>query len=136
MQTNIIDNKADRLFTVIYSKSDKETIVLLHGGPGFPSDLTEVVNSLKDSFQVITFHQRGTEKSPCASKDYSMEAYLCDLEAIRKFYQIDKFHLWGHSWGGLYAQIYAENMLIIYSACFCVVPVREPILSGSRLKKK
>lgn len=109
MQTNIIDNKADRLFTVIYPKSDKETIVLLHGGPGFPSDLTEVVNSLKDSFQVITFHQRGTEKSPCASKDYSMEAYLCDLEAIRKFYQIDKFHLWGHSWGGLYAQIYAEK---------------------------
>lgn len=109
MQTNIIDNKADRLFTVIYPKSDKETIVLLHGGPGFPSDLTEVVNSLKDSFQVITFHQRGTEKSPCASKEYSMEAYLCDLEAIRKFYQIDKFHLWGHSWGGLYAQIYAEK---------------------------
>lgn len=109
MQTNIIDNKGDKLFTIIYSDPDKESIILLHGGPGFPSDLTEVVNSLKDSFQVITFHQRGTKKSPCVSKDYSMEAYLSDLEAVRKFYQIDKFHLWGHSWGGLYAQIYAEK---------------------------
>lgn len=109
MNTSIVNNNRDKLYTIIYPNPDKETIILLHGGPGFPSDLTEVVNSLKDSFQVITFHQRGTKKSPCVSKDYSMGAYLSDVEAVRKFYQIDKFHLWGHSWGGLYAQIYAEK---------------------------
>jgi proline iminopeptidase len=81
----------------------------LHGGPGFPSDLTEVVEYFKHQFQIIVFHQRGTKKSPCISGDYSLEAYLNDIETVRKFYKIDKFHLWGHSWGGLYAQVYTEK---------------------------
>ena len=109
MNTSIVDNNGDKLYTIIYPNPGKETIVLLHGGPGFPSDLAEVADTLKDRFQVITFHQRGTKKSPCANNDYSMEAYLSDIEAVRKNYGIDKFHLWGHSWGGLYAQIYAEK---------------------------
>lgn len=118
---NIIDNKGDKLYSTMYSNPDRETIILLHGGPGFPSDLMEVVEMLKDNFQVITFHQRGTEKSPCASKDYSINAYLSDIESIAKFYGISKFHLWGHSWGGLYAQIYAakhpENLLSLFLCC-------------------
>ena len=118
---NVIDNKGDKLFSVIYPASDRETIILLHGGPGFPSDIEEVADALKDRFQVITFHQRGTGKSPCKSKDYSMEAYLSDIEAVRAYYKIGKFHLWGHSWGGLYAQIYADrysdNLLSLFLCC-------------------
>ncbi|WP_151805216.1 alpha/beta fold hydrolase, partial [Acinetobacter bereziniae] len=93
----------------IYPQPEKESIILLHGGPGFPSDLTEVVEYFKHQFQIIVFHQRGTKKSPCISGDYSLEAYLNDIETVRKFYKIDKFHLWGHSWGGLYAQVYTEK---------------------------
>jgi proline iminopeptidase len=119
--TNLIDNGGDKLFSTIYANPSKETIILLHGGPGFPSDLTEVAEILKDSFQIITFHQRGTKKSPCKSKDYSMNAYISDVEAVAKFYGIQKFHLWGHSWGGLYAQIYAdkhpENLLSLFLCC-------------------
>ncbi|WP_247237174.1 alpha/beta fold hydrolase [Telluribacter sp. SYSU D00476] len=119
--TNIVDNKGDKLYTTIYPNPDKETVILLHGGPGFPSDLLEVADILKDRFQIITFHQRGTRKSPCVSKDYSMEAYLSDIEVIRRFYGVGKFHLWGHSWGGLYAQIYADkysdNLLSLFLCC-------------------
>ena len=118
---NVIDNKGDKLFSVIYPTSDRETIILLHGGPGFPSDIEEVADALKERFQVITFHQRGTGKSPCKSKNYSMDAYLSDIEKVREFYKIEKFHLWGHSWGGLYAQIYAEkhagNLLSLFLCC-------------------
>lgn len=120
-QTFIIDNSGDRLFTTIYPNAGKPTIMLLHGGPGFPDDLVEVVAVLKDRFQVVTFHQRGTGASPCPSKDYSMDAYISDVEAIRKYFGIDRFHLWGHSWGGLYAQIYAqqhgENLLSLFLCC-------------------
>jgi proline iminopeptidase len=105
---NTIDNKGDKLFTTIYTNPTKETILLLHGGPGFPSDLEEMIEILKNDFQVITFHQRGTKLSPCKSRDYSMLAYLSDIDAVAKFYNVEKFHLWGHSWGGLYAQIYAD----------------------------
>lgn len=119
--TTLIDNKGDKLFSTIYPNPQKETIILLHGGPGFPNDLDEIIAILKDNFQVVTFHQRGTKKSPCTSKNYSMNAYLSDIEAIRQFYNIDKFHLWGHSWGGLYAQIYAEkyseNLLSLFLCC-------------------
>lgn len=107
--TNLIDNNGDKLFSTIYPNPNKETIILLHGGPGFPSDLKEVVEILHDSFQIITFHQRGTKKSPCKSKDYSMNAYLSDIDVVAKHHRITKFHLWGHSWGGLYAQIYADK---------------------------
>ena len=121
VMTNLIDNNGDKLFSTIYSNPNKETIILLHGGPGFPSDLKEVVEVLKYNFQVITFHQRGTKKSPCPSKNYSMNAYLSDIDSVAKFYGITKFHLWGHSWGGLYAQIYAdkhsENLLSLFLCC-------------------
>ncbi|MDR2145354.1 MAG: alpha/beta hydrolase [Tannerella sp.] len=106
---NLIDNKSDKLFSTIYPNPAGETVFLLHGGPGFPSGFSVVADNLRNNFQVILFHQRGTKKSPCKSKNYSMKAYLSDMEAVRKFYEIDKFHLWGHSWGGLYAQIYAEK---------------------------
>ena len=109
MQSNIVDHNGNTLFSMIYPNPDKETLILLHGGPGFPSDLSAVADLLKDHFQVVTFHQRGTQKSPCLDKDYSMQAYLSDIETVREFYKINKFHLWGHSWGGLYAQIYAEK---------------------------
>ena len=121
VMSNLIDNNGDKLFSTIYLNPNKETVILLHGGPGFPSDLKEVVELLKDSFQVITFHQRGTKKSPCPSKVYSMKAYLSDIDCVAGFYGITKFHLWGHSWGGLYAQIYAdkhsENLLSLFLCC-------------------
>jgi proline iminopeptidase len=119
--TSVIDNKGDKLYATIYPNEGKETVILLHGGPGFPGDLPEVVDMLKDDFQVITFHQRGTKKSPCRSRDYSMGAYLSDIEAIRAFYQVGTFHLWGHSWGGLYAQVYADKypqyLLSLFLCC-------------------
>ncbi|RPD50675.1 alpha/beta fold hydrolase [Paracnuella aquatica] len=120
-QTIIVDNSGDKLFTTIYPNAGKQTILLLHGGPGFPDDLVEVAAVLKDRFQVVTFHQRGTGASPCSSNDYSMDAYISDVEAIRKYFDINRFHLWGHSWGGLYAQIYAqqhgENLLSLFLCC-------------------
>lgn len=107
--TYVIDNKSDKIFSTIYPNPHKETIILLHGGPGFPGDLNEVVEILKNSFQIITFHQRGTKKSPCLTKNYSMSAYISDIDSVANFYTVSKFHLWGHSWGGLYAQIYADK---------------------------
>lgn len=119
--TNTVNNKEDKLYSVIYPNQNKETIILLHGGPGFPSDMEEVIEVLKNDYQLITFHQRGTKQSPCKSKDYSMLAYVSDIDSIAKFYNVEKFHLWGHSWGGLYAQIYAdshpERLLSLFLCC-------------------
>ena len=118
---HLVDNQGDQLFTLIYPNPNKETVILLHGGPGFPSDLLEVAAMLQPYYQVVTFHQRGTQKSPCPSKDYSMEAYISDVDAVAAYFGLQRFHLWGHSWGGLYAQIYAdkhpEKLLSLFLCC-------------------
>jgi len=38
-----------------------------------------------------------------------MDAYISDIETIAAYCNVKKFHLFGHSWGGLYAQIYAQK---------------------------
>jgi hypothetical protein len=47
-----------------------------------------------------------------------MGAYISDINAIAKHFELKKIHLLGHSWGGLYAQIYAnkypENILSLF----------------------
>ncbi len=109
MNSTIIDNKGVKLFSTIYKNPNNETIILLHGGPGVPMDFAEVINVLKDSYQIITFQQRGTKQSPCPTGNFSIEAYISDIDCIAQYYGVTQFHLWGHSWGGLYAQIYAEK---------------------------
>lgn len=105
----LIYNDRDQLYTQFYPYEGKETVILLHGGPGFPTDLQNVIDFLWPNYQIISFHQRGTRQSPCPSRNYSMLAYLSDITRIADHYKLDKFHLWGHSWGGLYAQIYAQS---------------------------
>ena len=107
METLTIENNDAKLYTSIHPNAGRETIILLHGGPGVPDDLISITEMLASSFQIISFHQRGTGLSP-SCKDYSLDRYLYDIDTIARYFKLDKFHLFGHSWGGLYAQIYAE----------------------------
>jgi proline iminopeptidase len=109
MRTLTIENKDVTLFVTVYPNEGRETIMLLHGGPGVPDNLTKVAELLADNFQIVGFHQRGTGLSPCRNRDYSIERYLTDVDSIAQYFKIREFHLFGHSWGGLYAQIYAEH---------------------------
>lgn len=108
MRTLTIQNSDTDLFVSIYPNEGRETVILLHGGPGVPDDLTPVAELLSDHFQVIGFHQRGTRLSPCRTNDYSIERYLTDIDIVANHFSLSRFHLFGHSWGGLYAQIYAQ----------------------------
>lgn len=108
MTRKVQSTRAD-LFTTIYPKDGSETVLLLHGGPGVPMDFSPVIDLLAPKYQVIAFDQRGTGRSPAPGARYSIEEYIDDIEAISRFCDLDAFHLFGHSWGGLYAQIFAER---------------------------
>jgi proline iminopeptidase len=71
--------------------------------------MLEVVEQLKDKYQIITFEQRGVGLSKCHKCSFTMNDYISDIDAISKKLNIKQFHLFGHSWGGLYAQIYAKE---------------------------
>lgn len=93
----------------ISSPDKSESIILLHGGPGVPDDMIALVNFLKNKYQVIYFEQRGVGLSKCQKCTFTMSDYISDIDAIADKLNLDSFHLFGHSWGGLYAQIYAEK---------------------------
>ncbi len=106
----------------LYPKENAETIILLHGGPGVPDEMMEIVEVLKQKYQVINFEQRGVGNSICKNCQYSMEEYISDIDAIAKEFNLEKFHIFGHSWGGLYAQIYAEKNPEKIKSLFLVSP--------------
>lgn len=107
--TELIQNGNTTLNVNVYSSDKTETIILLHGGPGVPDDMIEIVNALKGKFKVITFEQRGVGLSKCQKCSFTMADYISDIDTITKTMNISQFHLFGHSWGGLYAQIYAKE---------------------------
>ncbi|RNI27161.1 alpha/beta hydrolase [Rufibacter immobilis] len=98
-----------KLFTIAPPNPGKETIILLHGGPGVPDGLTFLRRYLGRDFHVVFFHQRGTLRSPVSAQDFAMERYVADINRIADHFGVEKFHLLGHSWGGLYAQLYAQR---------------------------
>ncbi|MBK8806985.1 MAG: alpha/beta hydrolase [Bacteroidales bacterium] len=109
MEEHLIYNNEDILYTKFFSCNSRETIIVLHGGPGVPNEMELVTQILSTYYQVIVFHQRGTKKSICNTDDYSISAYISDINAISEYFNLDKFHVFGHSWGGLYAQLYAQQ---------------------------
>jgi len=104
----------------LYPITGAETVILLHGGPGVPADMTEVREILNQKYQVITFDQRGTGTGDHRKCTYMIPDYLQDVNNLAGFFSLPAFHLFGHSWGGLYAQLYAsENTERILSLFLC-----------------
>jgi pimeloyl-ACP methyl ester carboxylesterase len=62
------------------------------------------VDALADRFQVITFDNRGIGRSSAGRAPLTIEAMAADAVAIMDAEGIDRFHVMGHSMGGLIAQ--------------------------------
>ncbi|MCQ3998527.1 alpha/beta fold hydrolase [Aeromicrobium sp. 636] len=83
------------------------SILLVPGWTGSKEDFTPVLPLLADlGFDVVTFDQRGQYESPGdVEDDYSLEGLAEDALALADVtIQDERFHLLGHSFGGLVAQ--------------------------------
>ncbi len=87
----------------------RETVLLLHGGPGVPDYLKEVASLLRPRFRTVRFDQRGVGESLAIGHHYEIDAFVGDIDAILQKLDVGQVHLLGHSWGGLLAQIYAAR---------------------------
>jgi proline iminopeptidase len=103
---------------IFYEKVGTGTpVVVLHGGPGL--DHNYLVEPLKNTIgagrQLIFFDQRGTGYSEGSFSQINASfinktKFLEDLDAIRTQLSLgDKINILGHSWGGLYAMLYATD---------------------------
>ena len=106
------------------SRADGEPLLLLHGGPGVPDSMQSDIAPLLPEMRGISFDQRGVGHSRCRDGRYGIDDYVADIEAIREHLGLPGWHVLGHSWGGVLAQLYAAR---------CGPRVTSLVLSSSSL---
>ena len=86
-------------------------VVALHGGPGGGSspEMRRFFNP--DKYRIILFDQRGCGRSSPHSEltDNTTWDLVSDIEALREFLSIDKWVVFGGSWGSTLALTYAAK---------------------------
>ena len=88
-------------------------VLLLHGGPGFPHDYMEAMESFlpQAGIEMYYYDQLGVGNSdiPDDPALWTLPRYLSEVEEVRRGLHLDQFVLYGHSWGGVLAMEYALN---------------------------
>jgi proline iminopeptidase len=114
------------LHVKVHGAGHPAAVLLLHGGPGTPDYLDEVAAHLGRRFRAITFDQRGTGRSRALDGSYALDRYLDDINAVADHFGLGSFHLLGHSWGGLLAQLYARQFAPRLRSLFLCSPIPGP----------
>lgn len=92
-------------------------VLFVHGGPGAGSDHKSRCYFDPERYRIIVFDQRGSGRSmPHASIEHNhTDALIGDMERIRKTLGVDRWVLFGGSWGATlslaYAQAFPERVL-------------------------
>lgn len=91
--------------------------LFVHGGPGSGCDADSRRYFDPERYRIIVYDQRGAGRStPHAElEDNTTQALIDDIEKIRELLGLDKWLLFGGSWGStlslLYAQAFPERVL-------------------------
>jgi len=107
----IITSDGHEIYFEVKGNSSSTPVVFLHGGPG-----ARVVPAHYDFFNPklffsILFDQRGCGKSKpfCELKNNNIQNLILDMERIREKLGLQKWILFGGSWGSTLALYYAIN---------------------------
>src|SRR6476660_3303489 len=86
-------------------------VLLVHGGPGGGSNATMRRFHDPNHYRIVLFDQRGCGRStPNASLDANTTWHLvADMELLRETLGIERWQLFGGSWGSTLALAYAET---------------------------
>ena len=90
----------------IFGANKKKTpILMIHGGPGFPSNALRILKNLSTERPVIYYDQLGCGKSerPTDKQLWKLPRFLDELKIVRETLDLKKLHILGHSWGSLLA---------------------------------
>ena len=83
-------------------------VLMLHGGPGVDHKYMRNLKALSEKYRLIFVDQRGNGNSKI--KDYDtlqFKFFTSDLENLRRYLNIEKWIIIGHSFGGFVALEYA-----------------------------
>lgn len=87
------------------------SVVFLHGGPGGSTSIKNTIFFNPLIYRVILFDQRGCGQSlPYGSILENDTSHLVsDIEALRKHLEIQRWHVFGASWGSTLTLLYAQD---------------------------
>src|SRR5262245_61840809 len=104
-------------------------LLTVHGGPGMPHNYIGSLERLADEREVIFWDQLGCGKSerPSNTGLWTMERSVAEMDAVVKALGLNRFHVFGNSWGGMLAQQYALDVAsgavsLIISNSFASIP--------------
>jgi len=114
-QQNSIDAKVTRdgidLFYRIVGPTSGDHVLVLSGGPGEDiNSMQGIADELAKKYRCIMWEQRGTGRSKLPRYDsltINLNAYMEDIEALRKQLHAEKFVVVGNSWGMILGLAYA-----------------------------
>jgi pimeloyl-ACP methyl ester carboxylesterase len=89
-----------------------DTVLVLHGGPGFSSSyLLDGLTPLTSGRTLIFYDQRGRGHSTPVGDtlELSVNRDIEDLEAVRRHFALNTVTLIGHHWGAAVAALYAAR---------------------------
>ncbi|KAI0316053.1 proline iminopeptidase [Amylostereum chailletii] len=95
----------------ISGKREGNPVVFLHGGPGGGCDERDRAFFNPDKYKVIFLDQRGAGKSTpsaCLEENTTWDL-VKDVERLREHLNIDKWHVFGGSWGSTLSLAYAQS---------------------------
>src|SRR5437762_4967223 len=105
----IARNDAELFYTIVGTSGDY--VLVLSGGPGEDiRSMQGVADELGKKYRCIMWEQRGTGRSRLAKYDSStinLNAYIEDIEVLRKQLHAEKFIVVGNSWGMILGLAYA-----------------------------
>jgi proline iminopeptidase len=120
-----VNVKGGKIWYRVTGQGSKTPILMLHGGPGTPSYYLNPLRLLGEDRKVITFDQLGCGRSDAITDTTLMtiDTFVEQVHTLLSTLQIDKVHLYGHSWGTMlgvdYYLKYPQKIksLILASPC-------------------
>jgi proline iminopeptidase len=105
-----------RLYWEVCGSQDGKPVVALHGGPG--SGCTPGLRRYFDpaAYHIVLFDQRGAGRSAPHAGDPTVDLstntthhLIADIELLRRRLGVERWLVWGGSWGATLALAYAER---------------------------
>ena len=105
----------------------KKPLVVIHGGPGIPSDYLQPMAQYMKDRCVIFFDQIGCGKSsrPKQIESYSIEMTVQDLFVLIQHLKLKDFHIYGHSFGAIVAYEFSKSLSLSSLSCEAVDTVEK-----------
>ena len=85
-------------------------VLFLHGGPGAGASPSHRRFFDPECYRIVIFDQRGSSRStPLGeTRDNTTQHLIADIERLREYLQVEKWIIFGGSWGSTLALAYAQ----------------------------